>query len=175
MTGSIWERFATDPRRAENAHLRASDRDRDVVNDLLGAAYAEGRITPEEHDERTDLVARTRTLGELPALVGDLVATGSSVPATTDRHAEAARRYRKQLQDALWQFLIPTLICWTIYLASGHHGLPWPVFVMLGTGVNYVRLATSRTDTIHSIERSLEKKERKELEQGKNATEANAD
>ena len=51
---SIWERFSLDPRHPENARLRASDRDRDVVSDLLGTAYAEGRLTPEELDERSD-------------------------------------------------------------------------------------------------------------------------
>ena len=39
---SIWDRFSIDPRPAENARLRASDRDRDVVNDLLSAEGAMG-------------------------------------------------------------------------------------------------------------------------------------
>ncbi len=167
MTGSIWDGFAIDPRREENSHLRASDRDRAAVNDLLGEAYAEGRLTPEELDERTDLAARAHTLGELPALVADLVATGTAVPAALDRHAEAERRYRKQRQDALWQLLVPSLICWAIYFASMPFEFPWPLFVMLGTGVRYARLATSHTDTVTEIERGLAKKERHQLEQGR--------
>ena len=81
MSGSIWERFTLDPRLEENARLRAADRERDVVNDLLGTAYSEGRLTPEELDERTDRVAGARTLGELPAVIDDLVApSGSTTP-----------------------------------------------------------------------------------------------
>ena len=68
MAGSIWERFTHDPRHEENARLRASDSDRDVVNDVLGTAYADGRL-PDELDERSDLVARAKTLRELPPLI----------------------------------------------------------------------------------------------------------
>ena len=73
--GSVWDRFSLDPRQADNARLRASDADRDVVNDVLGTAYAEGRLTPDELDERSDQVAQSRTLGDLPPIIDDLVAT----------------------------------------------------------------------------------------------------
>jgi len=119
MSGSIWERFPHDPRHPEHAPLRASDRDRDVVNDVLGAAYADGRLTPEELDERGDQVAQAKTLGELPPIIRDLVASsGATVPVVLDRRAEAESRYRQQRQQALWSFLTPTLICWVIYLAT---------------------------------------------------------
>ena len=79
MSGAnIWERFEHDPRRDENARLRASDRDRDVVNDVLGTAYADGRLTPDELDERSDRVVRAKTLGELPPILDDLVAPSGS-------------------------------------------------------------------------------------------------
>ena len=35
-------------------NLRASDADRDQVATVLSTAYAEGRLTREEHDERLD-------------------------------------------------------------------------------------------------------------------------
>ena len=73
MSGaSIWEQFSHDPRQPEHGRLRASDRDRDVISDVLGTAYAEGRLTPAELDERSDAVARARTLSELPAIIDDL-------------------------------------------------------------------------------------------------------
>ena len=62
------------------ARLRASDRDRDVISDVLGTAYAEGRLTPAELDERSDAVAQARTLSELPAIIDDLIAPS---PTTT--------------------------------------------------------------------------------------------
>lgn len=53
--------------------LRASDADRDRVADVLHAAYAEGRITPDEHSERTAALTRARTFAELTTLTADLV------------------------------------------------------------------------------------------------------
>jgi hypothetical protein len=172
MSGSIWERFTHDPRHEENARLRAADRDRDVVNDVLGTAYSEGRLTAEELDERTDRVAAAKTLGELPAMVDDLVSlSGDATPVRRDDRAEAERRYREQRQRALWN-LTPALICWIIWISvlAGHGfqggvWFPWPVFVTLGTGRHYFQLATNKADSIENIQRDLEKKERKRLEQ----------
>ncbi len=164
-TGSDWDRFSLDPRQAENSRLRASDRDRDVAHDLLGTAYAEGRLSPEELDERTDRVTRSRTLGDLPPLVDDLVA---ETPAPTPRgghRAEAEHRYRVQRQNALVGFLTPTLICWVIWFTIGG-GFPWPAIVMAASGAKFLQVALTREDTTRSIERDLEKKERKRLEAG---------
>lgn len=170
MSGSIWERFPYDPRQAEHAPLRASDRDRDVANDVLGTAYADGRLSPSELDERSDQVAKAKTLGELPAVIDDLVAPTSTLsPAIRDTRAEAERRYRQQRQQALYSFLTPSLICWVIYvsvlLGGGGTWFPWPVFVTIGTGMRFFQLATGKEDSIVSIERDLEKKERKRLEE----------
>ena len=167
MAGSIWERFTHDPRHEEHALLRASDSDRDIANDVLGTAYAEGRLTPEELDERSDQVARAKTLGELPPVIDDLVVRTSSSPLR-DKRAEAELRYRRQRQEALFSFITPTLICWVIWgFTSGPDGFPWPLFVMLASGLNYLRVATGREDAIASIERDLEKKERRRLESQK--------
>ena len=169
MSGSIWERFTHDPRDGQHAPLRAADRDRDVVNEVLSTAYAEGRLTPEELDERTDQVTNAKTLGELPAVIGDLVPT-LAVPKqpVTERRAEAERRYRQQRQQALYGFLTPTLICWVIWISLiiGDTGtdFPWPVFVTIGTGMRLLQLSTNKEDTIVAIEREMDKKERKRLE-----------
>jgi len=165
MAGSIWERFTHDPRHEEHARLRASDSDRDIVNDVLGTAYAEGRLTPEELDERSDQVARAKTLGELPTIIDDLVIRSSTSPVVRDKRTEAELRYRRQRQEALFSFITPTLICWVIWaFTMGPAGFPWPLFVMIGTGLNFARVAMGREDAIASIERDLEKKERKRLE-----------
>ena len=166
---TTWERFPHDPRVGANAPLRASDRDRDVVTDVLATAYSEGRLTREELDERSDRAAAAKTLGELPGIVDALVPTSASAIAPRDRRAEAERRYRDQRRQAFFQFLVPTLICWVIWISVliGSHGdtwFPWPAFVTIGTGMRYVGLATNREDTIVGIEKDLEKKERKKLE-----------
>jgi hypothetical protein len=162
-TGSVWERFSHDPRHPDHAQLRASDQDRDIVHDVLGTAYGEGRLTSEELDQRTDAVAAARLLGQLPDLIGDLVPRTATQPVTHRHRAEAERRYRAQRQQALFSFLVPTLICWAVWMATMWGGFPWPVFVMIGTGMHFTRLVTTREDSIQSIERHLERRERKRL------------
>ena len=53
--------------------LRASDADREQVRTVLSTAYAEGRLTREEHDERLDQVLTARTFDDLVPLTQDLV------------------------------------------------------------------------------------------------------
>ena len=53
--------------------LRAGDSDRDQVMTLLAAAYAEGRLTKEEHDERMAQAVNARTFDDLVPLTRDLV------------------------------------------------------------------------------------------------------
>ncbi len=161
--GTIWERFTLDPRIEQHAHLRASDRDRDVVSEVLGTAYAEGRLTPEELDERTDQVARARTLGELPPLISDLVASTPVRAARADLRAEAVRRYEMHRQQALVAWLVPTLICWVIWSVTMFGEFPWPAIVTVATGVRLLQLLITRQETIESIERRLERKEHKRL------------
>jgi len=54
--------------------VRASDRDRDAVLVRLHTAYAEGRLTEGELDERIDLVLASRTHEDLDRLSADLPA-----------------------------------------------------------------------------------------------------
>lgn len=55
------------------AELRASDADRERVAELLSAALADGRLSVEEHAERTERAYAARTLGDLTGLTADLV------------------------------------------------------------------------------------------------------
>jgi hypothetical protein len=52
--------------------LRASDSDRERVISLLGAAAADGRLTPDEHADRVGRAYQARTLGDLAPLTVDL-------------------------------------------------------------------------------------------------------
>lgn len=74
-------------------NLRASDADRDQVATVLSAAYAEGRLTREEHDERLERAMAARTFDELIPITYDLVpmtpsarqiATPANSPFTID-------------------------------------------------------------------------------------------
>ena len=57
--------------------LRASDADRDRVAEILHTAYADGRITHEEHSERLSATNAAKTLKDLVPLTADLVPTES--------------------------------------------------------------------------------------------------
>jgi Flp pilus assembly protein TadB len=65
------------------ATLRASDADRDAVAARLHQAAVEGRLEPEELEERLHRALRARTYGELRRLVADLPATDNARPAST--------------------------------------------------------------------------------------------
>jgi hypothetical protein len=56
-----------------NAHLRASDEDRDRVVDVLREALMSGRLTQDEHAERLEATLMAKTLGELEPITHDLV------------------------------------------------------------------------------------------------------
>lgn len=178
-TPAPWGEFTQDPRRPEVAGLRAGDRDRDVVLRVLGDGYADGRLTKEEYDERADLTAATKTLGELTPLISDLVphtptpvtAAGRTLATTDELHQRAVQRWEAQRRQALTGFLIPTIICWVIWVLTGLGGeggfspyFAWPLFVMLGTGANLARVLMHRQDIVTEEQRRLEKKQRKALE-----------
>ena len=166
--GDPWTRLPLDPRVPANAALRAADTDRDLVHQMLATAYAEGRLDRSELDERTDGVAHAKTLGELPAFVIDLLPASSRslLAPQADLVAQATERWRLARREALWGFLSASLICWTIWAALGADDIPWPLFVMLGTGLNVLRTMVNRTDIVADEVRRLEKKQRKQLPPG---------
>jgi hypothetical protein len=59
--------------------LRASHADRDQVVELLRVAAGDGRLSPEELDERLEHALTARTYAELAALTADLPATPGAV------------------------------------------------------------------------------------------------
>jgi hypothetical protein len=91
--------------------IRASDNDRDKVTDVLHAAYAEGRIDSEEHDERVLAALRAKTFDDLIPLTADLVHTfpvaipevptpqGSRSPVTTNGRTDEPDRMTAALSE----------------------------------------------------------------------------
>ena len=171
--------FTQDPRRPDAAGLRAGDRDRDVALGVLADGYAEGKLTKDEYDERATATSASKTLGELTPLIADLVpqtptaAPGHALAHATPEalHQRAVQRWEAQRRQAITGFLIPSLICWTIWLMTGfsgpvafHAAFPWPLFVMLGTGANLARVLLHRQDLVAEEQRRLEKRQRKALE-----------
>ena len=70
-------------------NLRASDADREQVATVLSTAYAEGRLTREEHDDRLNAVLTAKTFDDLIPLTRDLVVAG---PATTPAQQTGAAK-----------------------------------------------------------------------------------
>ena len=120
------------------AGMRASDRDRAVVHDVLASAYAEGRLDREELDERTRPVTAAKTYGELLPPIHDLTADAAPArftPAPSgDLERQARLYYGEKLREAFFGFLIPNLIVWAIWFMAGHDGFVWPIFVLIPTG-----------------------------------------
>ena len=70
--------------------LRASHADRDQVAEQLRVAAGDGRLSPEELDERLELALTARTYAELAALLTDLPASESATSPAVLSAAAAA-------------------------------------------------------------------------------------
>lgn len=170
---TIWSEFTYDPRTPQHAGLRASDLDRSVVQQVLTDAYADGRLDRDEYDERSDRANAARTLGELPAIVADLVATTSVEPARAglahagadEIHRLALDAYASDRREAVFGFLFVTLITTVIWFLVTRDVLFWPGFVALGTGINVAKTMSRKSEIVAGHERKLRKKQAKELGQ----------
>lgn len=65
--------------------MRAAHADRDRTIDVLKAAYAEGRLSMEEYEQRHEAASHSQTYGQLSALVADLPSGPVAPPAAFDR------------------------------------------------------------------------------------------
>jgi hypothetical protein len=75
----------------QRVELRASDADRERVVGWLRDAFAEGRLTMDEHAERVDAAYAARTQGELVPLTRDLPVHQEHVAQTEGASRPAAR------------------------------------------------------------------------------------
>lgn len=113
-----WAGFEHDPRVSTNSGLRAADRDRDHVLQLLTLAFSDGRLDRVEFDERADAVTAARTLGELTPIVSDLVlldaprSTAGQLMTTLALEAKAVATWRADRREAAWTMLMASTICW---------------------------------------------------------------
>lgn len=117
------------------AALRASDADRERIAERLRQAATEGRLLPDELDERLGVALSAKTYGELDGLVADLPAP---VPAPAARVSTPARR-RPAVPVAVLVILVLLVAGAVASAVTGHahggHGGPqfiWIVFVALG-------------------------------------------
>jgi hypothetical protein len=168
----FWESFGLDPRQPGNASMRASDADREIVRVMLADAYADGRLTREEYDDRLNTLYGSRTLGEVPSLVTDLVPPDGSATAPAPRQpadlrTRGARKWRKDVEESFVAFLVPSLICTVIWIAAAGGGFFWPVFPMLFLGLNLVKTVVRRESVIEREVLRLEEQAAQELPAGR--------
>jgi hypothetical protein len=117
---------------------RASDAERESAAELLRAAGGEGRLDPDELEQRLEAAYSARTVGELATLTEDL----------PDRHPDAPGREpvwrSEELRARLATFIVANFVCITVWLATGADGSFWPKWVLLGTGIAVVATLVPR-------------------------------
>lgn len=117
----------------ESPDLRVSYADRQAMIARLNAAFAEGRLTGAELEDRTMAAGRARTAGELAAVARDLPPVGSSLTPATGTSGSLAATW-----DGLARYrvlLIAPIICTIIYAVTDPGGYFWPVWVWLGCSI----------------------------------------
>jgi hypothetical protein len=120
----------------DDAHLRASDAQRDGAAAEIREHYAAGRLTEDEFTDRLDAVYHARTQGELRELRRDLPA----LPVDTKTElAERRRKLRGELIQETGASLVPFFICTAIWAFSGASGSFWPIWVSLIAIIPLVR------------------------------------
>jgi Domain of unknown function (DUF1707) len=175
-SGDLWASFQHDPRDPAVAPLRASDADRNVVHGVLTEAFADGRLDREEYDERAAATLQARTLGELPALVADLVPDRPLLPASgrvplvaassTDIQKRAEEQWREDRRGAFLGLIGSGLLTWAIWLATawGDWYFPWPLIVNAFALMNLLRVVTNKREIVQSEVKRLERKQAKEIQ-----------
>ena len=159
----VWKEFEHDPRIPANTTMRASDRDRAVIETVLADAFAEGRLTRSEYDERAETAMTSRTLGELVPLVHDLPVARDPRSSPRDVHEQAVRRWESDRREAVLGFVGLSVLLWTIWAATMLGGFPWPLFPTGFALMNAIRVQANRRDIIDEHAKRIEKKQRKEL------------
>jgi hypothetical protein len=119
---------------AGSSTLRASDADREAVSARLHEAAVEGRLEPDELEERLHLALRARTYGDLRRLVADLPVK----PAPWDRRRRRGvgpLAFAIALRVAV--ALAVVVVAVVVIAATAMWWLAWLVVWMLLSGRRY--------------------------------------
>jgi hypothetical protein len=120
---------------SRSASLRASDADRDAVADRLHRAAVEGRLEPEELEERLHRALRARTYGDLRRLVADLPST----PARRSNRGLALTALTLSVRVVLALVVIAAVITVAVVMAAW-----WIVWILLWMTVRGRRYGWAR-------------------------------
>jgi hypothetical protein len=122
----------------ESPDMRAGDADRDATLDVLREAFAQGRLTAEEYQQRMEQATQARTMGQLVELVADLPAPrpprAVAVPAPAALPTPAEHEPGSlQRSLAAWAgvSVLVNVIWVATWLTSGSTPTDyWPIWVM---------------------------------------------
>jgi Domain of unknown function (DUF1707) len=112
--------------------LRVADADRERVADRLRRAAGEGRLAPEELEERLEAAFAARTAADLAPLVADLPAEERL--AREPLRAERPAPWHRAGKGDLRAFVATSVLLVAIWALTGA-GYFWPVWPILGWGV----------------------------------------
>lgn len=110
--------------------MRAGDADRDSTIASLREAFAEGRLTQEEFDERLETAHAARTYADLAQVTSDLPKHSTEA----DRLASPTLKKRKDLRSAWASWLgvgaLVNIIWFATWMGSGPAPYYWPIWVI---------------------------------------------
>jgi hypothetical protein len=104
--------------------IRASDKERESVVDVLRDAYTDGRLTLEEFEERTSTAYASRTWADLGELTADLPAQpvlGADLqqrPVPAAQMVPSVPRPRQGGRDRPLGRLLPVIFVWIMIAAA---------------------------------------------------------
>lgn len=125
-------------------NVRASDADRDRAADALRRNFAEGRLSPEEFDDRLTAALAARTHGDLADLVADLPPDpgGYALPVPVSGSGSGPVRTRSARPPAarvpvsyLATYLAVSALCVLIWLLTAPDEGFWPIWVIGPWGI----------------------------------------
>ena len=105
--------------------MRSSAAEREHVIDILKTAFADGRLTQDEYEDRVGLALRPLTYGELAELTSDLPAglSGALRPAPADLSPPDSRPLNKTaVASVLCAVVLPGLPLLAVMLGLIAHG-----------------------------------------------------
>lgn len=114
--------------------MRAGDADRDNTVTILREAFAEGRLSQEEFDERLERAHQARTYADLAVLTTDLPNPATDVAPVNQKEVDKYRKDRKDLRSAWASWLgvgvLVNIIWFATWMGDGPAPYYWPIWVI---------------------------------------------
>jgi hypothetical protein len=121
---------------SDPSQMRVADSDRERLIEELHEHTVAGRLSAEEFEERIGGAYRATTFADLETLRADLPPSASSVQLELSKRKS---RLRRRLLQEGGGSLSASALCVGIWVASGADGGFWPAWVIVFTGLPFLR------------------------------------